>query len=91
MLTSSKESLASSSLLSSSEYLWCVANCNVHFAAAKTFETTGFFVPLSDFSLKLPRMNLSAFFPDKNYEESLDGSQVSGNDLAIDDCNSERG
>ena len=68
-----------------------MANCNVHFAAAKTFETTGFFVPLSDFSLKLPRMSLSAFFPDKNYEESLDGSQVSGNDLAIDDCNSERG
>ena len=71
MLTSSKESLASSSLLSSSEYLWCVANCNVHFADG-----------VEDESQLMSRL----FLAELNHEESLDGSQVSGNDISLVDC-----
>ena len=53
-----------------------MANCNVHFADG-----------VEDESQLMSRL----FLAELNHEESLDGSQVSGNDLAIDDCNSERG
>ena len=53
------------------EYLWCVANCNVHFADG-----------VEDESQLMSRL----FLAELNHEESLDGSQVSGNDISLVDC-----
>ena len=48
-----------------------MANCNVHFADG-----------VEDESQLMSRL----FLAELNHEESLDGSQVSGNDISLVDC-----